>query len=234
VRTYSDQLESGGSSMEEIVRAALAAARPQPNLRWLDIGCGRGDLLREIRDEWQPSGLSGIDPIDWLADDLRADVHFEELPAEEAGRLEQADRVLMIEVIEHLEAPWRALRSAAGRVAPGGWLVVSTPNLATLRTRLELGLRGNLTSFRPGYEPHMSPALPHVSKRILGEEGLSVQAPQFAGADVISLSGGRVWPEVIRTRYPELTSVSVVIAAQRPVATDPADPTGTAGVASTG
>jgi 2-polyprenyl-3-methyl-5-hydroxy-6-metoxy-1,4-benzoquinol methylase len=209
--------------MTEIVRAALVAARPQPHLRWLDIGCGRGELLREIRDEWQPSALSGIDPIDWLADDLRADVHFEQLPAEDAGRLAQADRVLMIEVIEHLEAPWRALRSAAGRVAPGGRLVVSTPNLATLRSRLELALRGNLTSFRPGYEPHVSPALPHVTSRILREEGLSVQAPRFAGADVISLSGGRVWPEAIRARYPRLTSVSVVIAAQRPGVADPAD-----------
>jgi SAM-dependent methyltransferase len=209
--------------MTEIVRGALAAARPQPQLRWLDIGCGRGELLREIRDEWQPSALSGIDPIDWLADDLRADVHFEQLPAEDADRLAQADRVLMIEVIEHLEAPWRALRSVAGRVAPGGWLVVSTPNLATLRSRLELGLRGNLTSFRPDYEPHVSPALPHVTSRILGEEGLSVQAPRFAGADVISLSGGQVWPEAIRKRYPRLSSVSVVIAAQRPDVADPPD-----------
>lgn len=218
MRSYADQLDSGGSSMQEIVSDALAAARPQPRLRWLDIGCGRGDLLREVKEKWQPSGLSGIDPIDWLAEDLREGVRFEQLPAEEADRLEPADRVLMIEVIEHLEAPWRALRSAAGRVAPGGWLVVSTPNLATLRNRLELSLRGNLTSFRPGYDPHISPALPHVTERILREEGLSVQPPQFAGADVISLSGGRVWPEAIRTRYPELTSVSVVIAAERPAA----------------
>jgi 2-polyprenyl-3-methyl-5-hydroxy-6-metoxy-1,4-benzoquinol methylase len=215
VRSYADQLDSGGSSMQEIVSAALAAARPQRGLRWLDIGCGRGDLLREVKAHWQPSALSGIDPIDWLAKDLREDVRFEELPAEQADRLAPADRVLMIEVIEHLEAPWRALRSAAGRVAPGGWLVVSTPNLATLRNRLELSVRGNLTSFRPGYEPHISPALPHVTERILREAGLSVQPPQFAGADVISLSGGRVWPEAIRTRYPRLTSVSVMIAAQR-------------------
>jgi 2-polyprenyl-3-methyl-5-hydroxy-6-metoxy-1,4-benzoquinol methylase len=218
VRSYADQLDSGGSSMQEIISAALAAARPQPRLRWLDIGCGRGDLLREVKEQWQPSGLSGIDPIDWLAEDLREDVRFEQLPAEQADRLEPADRVLMVEVIEHLEAPWRALRSAAGRVAPGGRLIVSTPNLATLRNRLELGLRGNLTSFRPGYDPHISPALPHVTERILREEGLIVQSPQFAGADVISLSGGRVWPEAVRTRYPELTSVSVVIAAERPAA----------------
>jgi SAM-dependent methyltransferase len=36
--------------MEEIVAGAIAAARPEPGLRWLDIGCGRGDLLRRIRD----------------------------------------------------------------------------------------------------------------------------------------------------------------------------------------
>jgi 2-polyprenyl-3-methyl-5-hydroxy-6-metoxy-1,4-benzoquinol methylase len=215
MRDYSDQIESAGASMQEIVRTALAAAHPQAHLRWLDIGCGRGDLLRKLRDEWQPASLSGIDPIDWLDDDLRADVDFHTLPAEDAGELPPADRVLLIEVIEHLEAPWSALRTAARLVAPGGWLVVSTPNLATLRTRLELGLRGNLTSFRPGYEPHISPALPHVTGRILREEGLTVQAPQFAGADVISLSRGRVWPEGIRARYPSLTSVSIVIAASR-------------------
>lgn len=215
MRNYSEQIDSAGASMQEIVSAALQAARPQPHLRWLDIGCGRGDLLRQLKDEWRPASLSGIDAIDWLDDDLRAAVDFHTLAAEDADGLPPADRVLLIEVIEHLEAPWSALRKAARLVAPGGWLVVSTPNLATLRTRLELGLRGNLTSFRPGYDPHISPALPHVTNRILREEGLAVQAPRFAGADVISLSRGRVWPEGIRTRYPSLTSVSIVIAARR-------------------
>ncbi|HEV7528367.1 MAG TPA: class I SAM-dependent methyltransferase [Solirubrobacteraceae bacterium] len=215
MRDYTDQIDSAGASMQEIVDTALAAAAPRSHLRWLDIGCGRGDLLRKLRDEWQPASLSGIDPIDWLDDDLRADVDFHRLAAEDADELAPADRVLLIEVIEHLEAPWSALRSAARLVAPGGRLVVSTPNLATLRTRLELGLRGNLTSFRPDYEPHISPALPHVTNRILREEGLTVQAPRFAGADVISLTNGRVWPERIRSRWPSLTSVSVVIAANR-------------------
>jgi SAM-dependent methyltransferase len=215
VRAYLDQIASDGASMESIVRTALAAARPEPRLRWLDIGCGRGDLLRKVRDEWEPASLSGIDPIDWLDEDLAADVSFHTMAAEDAGRLPIADRVLLIEVIEHLEAPWSALRQAARLVAPGGRLVVSTPNLATLRNRLELALRGNLTSFRPDYEPHISPALPHVAGRILAEEQLSPEAPLYAGADVISLSKGRAWPETLRSRFPALTSVSVVIGASR-------------------
>ena len=215
VRTYADQLDSGGASMQEIVACALSAADPEPGLRWLDIGCGRGDLLRRIRDEWQPSELHGIDPIDWLDPGLLADVSFHTIAAEEADELPVVDRVLMVEVIEHLEAPWTALRKAARLVAPGGRIVVSTPNLATLRNRLELTLRGRLTSFRPGYEPHISPALPHVIARVLGEEGLQVQAPIFAGIDVISLSGGRRWPAAIGRRYPRLTCVSIVTGAVR-------------------
>jgi SAM-dependent methyltransferase len=219
---YSDQLDSGGASMREIVQAALDAAQPATGLRWLDIGCGRGDLLREIRDRWQPAALCGVDPIDWLEDDLRADVEFHTLPAEHADRLAPADRVLLVETIEHLEAPWSALRAAARLVAPGGRIVVSTPNLATLRTRLELAVRGNLTSFRPGYQPHLTPALPHVTSRILAEEGLTVQDPRFAGADVIPLTKGRVWPERMRQRRPALTSISVMIAARRDGVSDAA------------
>jgi SAM-dependent methyltransferase len=216
-RTYSDQLDSGGSSIDAILESALAAAEPAPGLVWLDIGCGRGDLLRLIRDRWQPAELHGIDPIDWLADDLREDVRFHTVAAEQAEGLPRADRVLLVEVLEHLEAPWSTLRSAARLLGPGGRIVASTPNVATLRNRLELGLRGNLTSFRPDYEPHISPALPHVSARILAEEGLSVEPPRYAGADIVSLTKGRSWPESVRLRYPRLTSVSVLVAASRPI-----------------
>jgi 2-polyprenyl-3-methyl-5-hydroxy-6-metoxy-1,4-benzoquinol methylase len=215
VRTYSDQLDSSGSSVTEIIDGALEAARPAAGLRWLDIGCGRGDLLRKIRDEWEPAELWGIDPIDWLDDDLRQDVRFQVVAAEQANGLPVADRVTMVEVIEHLEAPWSTLRAAAKLLAPGGRLVVTTPNLATLRHRLELAVRGRLTSFRPDNQPHISPALPHVTTRILSEEELAIEPPRFAGADVISLTKGRVWPEWVRARYPLLTSVSIILAAQR-------------------
>ncbi|MCW3057889.1 MAG: SAM-dependent methyltransferase [Solirubrobacterales bacterium] len=228
MRAYLDQIASDGASMESIIQTALAAARPEPRLRWLDIGCGRGDLLRKVRDEWEPASLTGIDPIDWLDADLSADVSFHTMAAEDAGQLPIADRVLLIEVIEHLESPWSALRQAARLVAPGGRLVVSTPNLATLRNRLELALRGNLTSFRPDYQPHISPALPHVASRILAEEQLSPEAPLYAGADVISLTRGRVWPAAIRARFPTLTSVSVLIGASRSVDDGLAEPEGAA------
>lgn len=202
--------------MGPILDCALEAAEPRPGLRWLDIGCGRGDLLRRIRDQWRPQGLWGVDPIDWLAEDLRDDVTFQAVPVEDAVGLPPVERVMMVEVIEHLEAPWTALRAAARLVAPGGRIVVTTPNLGRLRNRMELAVRGRMTSFRPDNEVHISPALPHVIARILLEEGLQPEPLRYAGADVISLTGGRTWPEALRRRVPELASVSAVTAAQRP------------------
>lgn len=169
-----------------------------------------------MRDRWQPAQLRGTDALDWLDEDLRGEVEFAALPAERSADMAPADRVLLVEVIEHLEAPWSALRAAARLLAPGGRIVITTPNLATLRHRLELTTRGTLTSFRPGYAPHLSPALPHVTSRILAEEGLLPEPPRYAEADVISFAKGRTWPEPLRRRYPRLCSVSVLVAASRP------------------
>jgi len=171
--SFAEQQASAGKSDEPIVNAVLEAARPERGLRWLDIGCGTGDLLRRIRDEWEPLSLAGVDALPWLDPDLADDVDFHEVSADVAD-MPVADRVLMVETIEHLEAPWTSLRRAAQLVAPNGWLVVSTPNVATLRHRLDLSVRGQLTSFRPDNEPHLTPALPHVTSRILASEGLQV------------------------------------------------------------
>jgi len=100
--------------MDEILDEALLAAKPARGLTWLDVGCGRGHLLRRIKEEWQPAALWGLDPIDWLEDDLREEVEFRQVGAEQAEDLPVFDRVMMIEVIEHLEAPWTTLRAQPG------------------------------------------------------------------------------------------------------------------------
>jgi 2-polyprenyl-3-methyl-5-hydroxy-6-metoxy-1,4-benzoquinol methylase len=201
---------AGGSS-DEIHVAALRAADPQPNLRWLDIGCGTGNVLRSISERHRPRSLIGLDVIDWLAPDLRSDVDLVAAPAEEAlSTLEPVDRILMVEVLEHLDAPWTVLRLAADLVADGGRIVVTTPNIASLRHRVELLTRGSLTAFREDNLPHMTPALPHVVSRLLRTSGLKVDL-SFAGRDIVPLSGGRLWPQRIAGLIPSLANVSTVI-----------------------
>lgn len=172
-------------------------------------------MLRSVRDRWQPNSLTGSDILDWLAPDLRGDVDLILGPAETVLMERRYDRVLMVETIEHLEAPWSVLRIAARAVAPGGRIVVSTPNVATLRHRLELLLRGSLTSFRASHPPHLQPALPHVMARILAEENFTVDPPQYAGDDMLPKLRGLTWPAAATRRWPRLTRISVVVAGDR-------------------
>ncbi len=180
------------------------------------MGCGSGDLLRAVRDEWQPDALVGTDVLPWLAPDLADDVRFIEGDAEAVlATMVPVDRLLMVEVIEHLEAPWRTLRSAAAKVAPGGRLVLTTPNLRTLRHRLELGVRGELTCFRADNPAHLTPVLEHVPTRILTEEGFRCET-FYAGADYVPHTGVKLWPSWALRLFPRLTNMSMIIVAVRP------------------
>jgi SAM-dependent methyltransferase len=207
------QLASAGGSAGEIQRAALALADPRPGLSWLDVGCGTGEVLRAIRDRHSPAALTGVDLIDWLDADLREEVT---IVVDRAERVElpASDRVMMVEVIEHLDAPWSVLRAAAAAVAPGGAIVVTTPSVTNLRHRVEIALRGRLTSFRPDNEPHLGPALPHVTQRVMAEAGLRTSV-SYCGRDVVPRSGGRAWPRWAHAAAPQLTSVSVAVVGRR-------------------
>jgi SAM-dependent methyltransferase len=210
------QLGSRGYASDALHDAAFRASHPTAGLRWLDVGCGRGDLIRTIRVFDPDASITGIDAIDWLAPDVRDEVQLLVAPAEEGlATASPADRVMMIEVIEHFEAPWTVLRKAARLVAPGGILVLSTPNIATLRHRIELATRGGLTSFRPDHPPHLTPALPHVIERILTDEGLDV-ATSYAGHDIVPLTGGRPWPDWLHARLGRLSRTSLLVTGSRP------------------
>lgn len=118
------------------------AHAPGPNReapRLLDVGCGAGAFL--ARAAARGYSCHGVERNPLLAERTRA----RGFPATTGDVADLApagafDVITLFDVIEHLPEPMAVLRSLAGALAPGGELVVATPNHASPVARLSLAL----------------------------------------------------------------------------------------------
>jgi SAM-dependent methyltransferase len=135
----------------------------------LDVGAGDGTLVRAfIRHGREAVGLEPYSS----GEHIRS-AEVEEVDGEWAA-------VIFWHSLEHLRRPGRALRHAAGLLAPGGTLIVAVPNATSLQARL-FGDRW-LALDVPRHLVHLSP------QALLGEIeslGLEVQRVSY-------LRGGQV------------------------------------------
>jgi 2-polyprenyl-3-methyl-5-hydroxy-6-metoxy-1,4-benzoquinol methylase len=128
---------------EEILRHTFTEATsmfgPLTGRTLLDFGCGVGRLCRIGRE----NGLktTGIEPDAFarqramMTGELKVYASVHELQA--AKPEARFDIITMWDVIEHLREPWKELEQLSKLLAPGGRLLVSTPNAGSLRARLQ-------------------------------------------------------------------------------------------------
>lgn len=129
------------ASLDRVVRAAECYRKTG---RWLDIGYGKGALLSSAEKrgwtchgvELSPQALSFGERRGWIVTNDAGD-----------SRLcpDCFDVVTMIELVEHLDAPRRFLKTAALWLRPGGLLYITTPNADSLNRRT-LGLRWSVVA----------------------------------------------------------------------------------------
>jgi 2-polyprenyl-3-methyl-5-hydroxy-6-metoxy-1,4-benzoquinol methylase len=124
--------------------------------RLLDFGCGNGSFLRRMKERgWI---VTGLDSSPSLAQYLRKECGLRcvigSLPHPELGD-GSFDVITMRHSLEHVHHPLEVLRAAYRLLAPGGLLVVSTPNIDSLpykwfgRHWWGLDLPRHLTHFTP-------------------------------------------------------------------------------------
>jgi 2-polyprenyl-3-methyl-5-hydroxy-6-metoxy-1,4-benzoquinol methylase len=117
-----------------IRRLAPASGR----VRFLEIGCATGHLLRVLADacpEWE---VVGIEPSEFASQACR-DAGFRVLTGTvEEVQLpdEQFDAICAWNVIEHVDDPRRFLEWIVAHLAPGGHVFLHTPNYGGLMRRL--------------------------------------------------------------------------------------------------
>jgi SAM-dependent methyltransferase len=112
-------------------RSVRNLRRPGSGGRLLDVGCGHGAFLAEMRRAgWD---VYGIEPDSAAARMARANgVPVANEPFEEASLApESFDAITMNHVIEHFHDPVEALRISHRLLKPNGILWIATPNLAS-------------------------------------------------------------------------------------------------------
>ncbi len=123
--------------LREVARHAVMWLPAERRGRLLDVGCGSGAFLAEMKHlGWR---VSGVEPDPEAAARARsvlgdADVFIGEL--EEAPLAAGSfDAITLSHVLEHVRDPLATLRACGRLLKEDGWLVVATPNARSLGSR---------------------------------------------------------------------------------------------------
>jgi len=158
----------------EAVRDLLAELPPG---RILDAPCGEGHLAASLDEAGHRVIAADLLPqrmaqagIPTVGLDLNSPLPFRD------GTF---DAVLSIEGIEHLENPYLPAREFFRVLRPGGILILSTPNILNLRSRMKFLVRGTLYwfdewTYRRGFHVNAIPV--YELHHILTQAGFGVDA----------------------------------------------------------
>ena len=145
----SDKAKYSTPAIHLAVLDAIARARPGMRGEHLDIGSGDGSLIRLLRGQLELNSRA-CDYTDTLMElegqavDV-ANLDLEALPYPDEG----FDLITFTEVVEHVENHRAVLRDIQRVLRPGGLVVISTPNILNLKSRLRFLFFGFWNLFGP-------------------------------------------------------------------------------------
>lgn len=149
--------------VHDSVVKALVKAYPQPeNVNVLDLGAGQGALTKQIHELGYTTHACEMNTDYYVFDKVactEANV-AEALPYEE----NTFDAIASAEVIEHLIDQNKFFEECYRILKPGGKLILSTPNILSLKSRLQFFASGYYWSFNPLDNQDRS-GLQHVTAR---------------------------------------------------------------------
>ena len=150
--------------------------RPLDGRTALDVGCGAGLLTEPLaRLGARVSGFDAspelIDVARWHAAAMGLDIDYRAGDVQELeGRF---DLITCMEVIEHVADPAAFVQALARRLAPGGLLILSTPNATGWSKLLTITVAEGLGRIPKGTHDFAKFIAPERMKLLLADAGLN-------------------------------------------------------------
>jgi SAM-dependent methyltransferase len=137
----------------EIHDTVMGILAPLPRGRLLDVPAGEGALSMRLAE----TGFS-VQACD-LYPEIFLPREIEVRRGDLSGTLPYADGefqyITCLEGLEHIENPHQAIREFARLLAPGGYLIVSVPNILNIEERVKWLLNGYTSHFKPISQEHL-------------------------------------------------------------------------------
>jgi 2-polyprenyl-3-methyl-5-hydroxy-6-metoxy-1,4-benzoquinol methylase len=208
--------QSLGASNDAIHRMVVDAVDRHDirGVRMVDVGCGHGSLRAALQHRF--AEYQGLDAVRY--ERLPVDVEFTrvDLDSDRWPVAPGADLVAAVETIEHLENPWSFVRQLSALAAPGGWVVLTTPNQLSALSVITLVTKRRFSAFQDAHYPaHRTALLENDLRRIVEAGGLEVVEIGYSLRGRIPMTG-RHYPAAFARRWPRALSDNVMIVARKP------------------
>ena len=162
-----------GIGTHEVVFELIRKHLPKPS-RVIDLAAGEGAFSIKLKSLGHEILAIDASRENWKVPEIP--LKIENFDSEFAEKILETDHkfdaVVAIEIIEHLENPFRFVRECAKLLKPGGLLFLTTPNVEAVHSRLIFLYTGRMSSFG-AYETvrpaHITPIFRWKLEMILDE-----------------------------------------------------------------
>jgi 2-polyprenyl-3-methyl-5-hydroxy-6-metoxy-1,4-benzoquinol methylase len=193
--------------------AMMSAVGLRTGARVLDAGCATGDFLTAAKNQFEIWGFDVSQDAVAIARELNPDIadRIAAAPAEDVPfEGEQFDAVALWDVIEHVWDPVEIARQLAGRLRPGGYLLMSTPDIGALTARL-MGARWAFMTPPEHLGFFSARAFRWMLERELGMETVgSFVAGKWVNVGFLTYKLRRVFPDLVPQRLVSMVQDSLL------------------------